>query len=320
MKIASPKLAAAAAVLGLVLAAGIVFAATDHLGAALVCVLLVQGAGIAAIADTRRLQGGVAAASSTNAKALAHVNRGLTNVSARVVTETSAVQKDLAAHLRKTHAAIDRRADFRLQDVEAMFQLFSRFNVRAAMPPSGRWALEPAGLLRIVDLIATRPIQTIVELGSGTSTLWSSYALEKRGAGGRIVSLDHDPHFAAITRAMLATHGFAHGPAEVRDAPLTADVLAGHPSAWYDPAAIEGVDSIDLLVVDGPPKSSGELARYPALPVLLSRLAPGAIIVVDDAARPEETAIVQRWMAEVPGLRRLDIAGEGRQILLTLGA
>lgn len=317
MRIPSRKLLVAAGVVAVVLVVGIVFAALDELGAALVCVLLVQGIGVLAILDTRSRQAAVTSAVAANSAALKVVNRDLVNVSARVVSEGAAVQTDLKTRLGKAQIALDRRADFRLQDVEAMFQLFSRFDLRAAMPASGRWALEPNGLLRIVDLIARRPINTIVELGSGTSTLWLSYALEKRGTGGRIISLDHEPHFAAITRSTLAAHGFEDGPAEVRDAPLTPDVLDGHPSPWYDRQAVETIKDIDLLLIDGPPKSSGDLARYPALPVLLSRLAPGAIIVVDDAARPEETAMVKRWLADVPGLRRLDEAGPGRQILLT---
>lgn len=320
MRLSNPKLLLAAGIAAVVLIVGMVGALTDHLGLALACVLALQALGVLAIIDTRRLQGGISSSVATNAAELKGVSRGLVNVSERVVTETSALQTELTERLRKAQSALDRRADFRLQDAEAMFQLFGRFQLRGAMPPSGRWALEASGLLRIVDLIERRPIQTIVELGSGTSTLWFSYALEKRGTGGRIISLDHDPHFAEITRATLAAHGFAHGPAEVRDAPLTPDVIAGHPSLWYDPAAIETIESIDLLLVDGPPKSSGELARYPALPMLLSRLAPGAIVVVDDAARPDERAIVKRWTADVPNLRQLDGAGEGRQILLTLDA
>jgi predicted O-methyltransferase YrrM len=298
---------------------GVVLAVFGEVGAAVACVLIVQVAtGLLAI-DTRRRQNSVATRVGSIAKTLKAVRRDVVNVSARIVSESSAVQEDVKVRVNGAHRALDRRADLRLQDVEAMFQLYSRFELRGAMPAAGRWALEPNGLLRIVDLIARRPIQTIVELGSGTSTLWSSYALEKRGTGGRIISLDHDEHFAAITREVLEAHGFSDGPAEVRDAPLVPDVLEGHLSPWYDPQSIEDITSIDLLLVDGPPEATGHMARYPAVPVLLSRLAPGAIVVVDDAARPEETAMVERWLADVPGLRRLPQAGEGRQILLVVG-
>ena len=44
--------------------------------------------------------------------------------------------------------------------------------------------------------------------------------------------------------------------------------------------------------------SSGPLARYPALPLLRDRCAPGARFILDDAARPDEKAIINRWTRE----------------------
>ena len=64
---------------------------------------------------------------------------------------------------------------------------------------------------------------------------------------------------------------------------------------WYDDAVVAaGLDAalqgdlIDLLLVDGPPAYAvgHGLARYPALPVLRDRLAPGATVVLDDVERP----------------------------------
>ena len=40
------------------------------------------------------------------------------------------------------------------------------------------------------------------------------------------------------------------------------------------------------------------------MPVLADRLADGAIVVLDDVSRADETAIVERWCAETPGLTR----------------
>ena len=58
-----------------------------------------------------------------------------------------------------------------------------------------------------------------------------------------------------------------------------------------------------LLVVDGPPGTVRPMARYPALPVLLNRLAADATVVMDDARRPDEQAIAERWAAGLPGWR-----------------
>jgi len=328
MRLPSHKLLLAAGVIGVVLVVGMVAAIADNVGLALVCVLLIQSAALLAVVDTRRRQGGLADTVNDHAASLKRVDRTIANVSQRVVTEARASDKalrtelaasraDLRDRLGRTRKGVERTLDLRVQDIEAMIQLSDRFELRAAMPPSGRWALNAGGLLKLVDLVERRPIRTIVELGSGTSTLWLSYALERRGSGGRIISLDHDPHFAGVTRAELVAHGFADGPAEVRDAPLVDGVIDGHDTPWYDPASFHDVEAIDLLIVDGPPMASGGLARYPAVPMLLSRLAPGAIVVVDDAPRPDEQEMMQRWLADVPGLTRVDQTE--RQVFLALG-
>ena len=59
-------------------------------------------------------------------------------------------------------------------------------------------------------------------------------------------------------------------------------------------------DPIDLLVVDGPPAhaASHGLARYPALPLLADRLAPGGTVVPDDAERPGQQEVLRRWERE----------------------
>ena len=61
-----------------------------------------------------------------------------------------------------------------------------------------------------------------------------------------------------------------------------------------------------MLVSDGPPMPVGPLVRYPAGPIWLPKLAPGATVFLDDAARDDETRIIERWMREFPGLQRQD--------------
>ena len=46
------------------------------------------------------------------------------------------------------------------------------------------------------------------------------------------------------------------------------------------------------------PGLTGNLARYPALPVLADRLAEGAYILLDDTERDDEQEILNRWIHE----------------------
>ena len=60
--------------------------------------------------------------------------------------------------------------------------------------------------------------------------------------------------------------------------------------------------SCSLLVIDDPPAETAVLARYPALRLLSPRFASGRTIFLDDYGRDAERRIVQRWLAETPGL------------------
>jgi predicted O-methyltransferase YrrM len=200
------------------------------------------------------------------------------------------------------------------REVEAITQLFQRIKPRAAMPSSGQWALNPTGLLHVVSLIEQHRPGVIVELGSGTSTIWMGYALEQAG-GGRLVSLEHLPDFADRTRALVAIHGLDK-LVEVRDAPLRPIQLGETTSPWYALDTLVDLSEIDLLFVDGPPGTAGPRARYPALQVLSDRLVDGAIVVLDDFSRADETTIVEQWCAEIPGLAQ-SVAILGDQAILT---
>jgi hypothetical protein len=68
---------------------------------------------------------------------------------------------------------------------------------------------------------------------------------------------------------------------------------------WYDKDLLRHEivsQKVDVLIVDGPPAKTGDEVRCPAIPVFFDRLANQAIVLVDDAGRPEERATVRRWV------------------------
>jgi predicted O-methyltransferase YrrM len=180
-----------------------------------------------------------------------------------------------------------------LRQTQALFSLSSMLETRKPLPPLTGWAATPELAAWVVALIRETEPRTVVELGSGASTVLIAYALEQQG-GGRVVSLDHDAAYAEQTRARLRLHGL-NDVAEVLDAPLRPLTLNGEARTWYDVGSLALPDTIDLLLVDGPPHASERQARYPALPVLADRLSDRAVIVLDDADRADERAIVAAW-------------------------
>lgn len=169
-----------------------------------------------------------------------------------------------------------------------------------ALPHLGSWKADTYLLHRIVDVIeATRPA-TVVELGSGATSLVIAKALALHG-GGALHSYDQHAPFVAAMGDWLAEHGLAaafhHAPLTTRD--------ARWPGLWYTLAEVPA--SIDLLVIDGPPWAVHPFARGMA-ERLFARIAPGGTVLLDDAARPGERHVARRWRKTWP---EFDFSYEG---------
>ena len=187
------------------------------------------------------------------------------------------------------------------RQLESSIWLASTLKVRQPLPFMRGMAISPDfGALLAQTLLSHNP-RTIVELGCGTSTLVSCYILEQLGGDGRVVSIDHDEKFAAICRQQLLEHGLQHR-VTIYHCPLVSQTVEGQRVEYYDLSRASLPDAIDVLVVDGPPQWTGRLARYPAFPLLGRLLTPSAVVLVDDASRPDEKTMVKRWLTDNPGL------------------
>lgn len=193
------------------------------------------------------------------------------------------------------HRAAEDERIFQDQDIQDLQFIQSVLEPVHPLPYFTRWSSSPALAARLIGLIKTNRPKRIVELGSGVSTLVMAYAARQAGVG-EITSLDHDAVYADITRRNLTAHGLSD-IARVLDAPLIDVQTSRGRRTWYDVAALADLKDIDLLIVDGPPRKSGPDARWPAFDLLQSRLAPGAIVVLDDTVRRDEKASVDSWSA-----------------------
>jgi predicted O-methyltransferase YrrM len=156
-----------------------------------------------------------------------------------------------------------------------------------ALPNLGSWKADTYLLGRMIDEIeALRPAH-VVELGSGASSLVAAQALSRNG-GGQLQSYDQHSPYVASMHEWLAEHGLG---AAFHFAPLTFRDLAW-PGLWYDLGDVP--EAIDLLIIDGPPWSVHPYARGMA-ERLFDRIAPGGVVMLDDAARPGERIVARRW-------------------------
>jgi predicted O-methyltransferase YrrM len=170
-----------------------------------------------------------------------------------------------------------------------------------ALPNLGSWKADVGFLTRIVDHIETHRPAHVVELGSGASTLVTARALELHG-GGMLTSFDQHRDFVEAVRSWLRDHRLA---ATIDHAPLI-PAASPWPGLWYDLGTLP--ETIDLLLIDGPPWTLHPLVRGSA-ERLFDRIAPGGSVMLDDASRPGERVIASRWRRRWPDFRWTLAAG-----------
>ena len=138
----------------------------------------------------------------------------------------------------------------------------------------------------------------VVELGSGVSTLIIAYALQKQGSG-KLISIEHESEYLEKTTRQVSLHGL-DDYVRVIHAPLTPCQVDGKQWKWYDMESIDLEEKIDILVIDGPPGTVQPRSRYPAVPLLLDNFNDDVVVLLDDAARTDEKAIIDEWLATYP--------------------
>ena len=163
-----------------------------------------------------------------------------------------------------------------------------------ALPHLGSWKADTGFLHRIVDAVEELRPANVVELGAGASTLVCAKALQVNGSG-TLHSFDQHKGFVDATRQWLKEEG---ATARLQTAPLRASV-PGWPGVWYDLSDLP--ETIDLLIIDGPPWSVHPYVRG-AAECLFDRLSPGAIVLLDDGARPGERIVARRWRERWPDI------------------
>ncbi len=196
-----------------------------------------------------------------------------------------------------------------IQQIEDMEQILHLIDLRYPLPRLGGWAAS-ADFIKILyqeilALLKRKEAPVIVETGSGVSTILIAYLLKKYAPKALFISLDHDIEYMRKSRHALELHGLKSG-VHLLYAPLQKYLLGEEVWLWYKTAQLFELlqqKRIDMLSIDGPPMDTQALARYPVLPIVREKLANDWVLVLDDAARTQEQAIIQRWKKEFRPLR-----------------
>ncbi|GAB2885688.1 class I SAM-dependent methyltransferase [Microbulbifer echini] len=184
--------------------------------------------------------------------------------------------------------------------LESLSWLQRRLSIKGQLPGLRGWAASPDVLLHLHTHIMTSRPSVVVEFGSGASTLVIADALRQNGMG-KLISIEHSNHYGVQTLATLEAEylqtwvDLRIGDLESWEDEHMSPKNAEKPARWYPKSLLNGVESVDLLWVDGPPGVTCLYSRYPALPAMSDRLSTKAEVWMDDTIRQEEKDICERW-------------------------
>jgi predicted O-methyltransferase YrrM len=209
--------------------------------------------------------------------------------------------------LRDMRLTLIDKVDDQVVLLEDYIQLMRLVPMSLPMPRPGTWAASEDLLLWLAGYVLEHRPRTVVDLGSGQSSVWMAAAMRTAGYDGQVIGVDHDEAYAQATRELARRQGVEDWLTVVH-APLREQVIEGRSVRWYDLDALAGIEGIDLLCIDGPPGQGTSHARWPALPALHARLSAEATVVLDDMIRRDEQEILEEWTGLYPGfeVERLD--------------
>lgn len=129
----------------------------------------------------------------------------------------------------------------------------------------------------------------ILECGSGLTTLVLGHLAGKRNV--EIWSMEHNADWYRRVSKAIEKH-------QVRGVNLCLSPLREYQGFnWYDPPLARMPTKFSLVICDGPPDLA-QGGRYGLLPVFADRLAPGAVILFDDAREPGQPEVLKRWESQ----------------------
>lgn len=161
--------------------------------------------------------------------------------------------------------------------------------------PMRGWAISPDAIAWVLINLQGRVEPTVIEFGSGQSTIILATAL--RNSGGKLLSVEHDPEYSATIRAQAEACGVVDHIEFVHSSLADAQVATRDRS--YDLSCLSQ-RMIDVALIDGPPVRNGKLTRLTPLVWAAKHLTPRGTIFLDDAARDEEQACVKQFLKEFP--------------------
>ncbi|WP_031427719.1 class I SAM-dependent methyltransferase [Flavimarina sp. Hel_I_48] len=189
------------------------------------------------------------------------------------------------------------------KELWATHKLQSLFSEGHFIPQTG-WSMTPQAILHSLNIISLDMPETIVEFGSGATTLYIAKLLKLEGSKTTFFSVESDLAWKQKMDLQLSIHGLQDYVTLIYS-PLkevSSALVFKEQETWYDTesigAAMKKVTKVDLVIIDGPFGGSTPYARYSAFPFLQNKATEKTIWLLDDTNRPQEIEILKEWQRQ----------------------
>ena len=164
----------------------------------------------------------------------------------------------------------------------------------------GTWALDAQVLNFLEHEIETRRPTAILEFGTGLSTVCLAYHQAQvwgDTAMPHVFSIEQNAWQVEKSWRQLTELGLAKN-VRILHAPITLQAIEGVTTLCYrlTPSVLDdfiGEAQPDFVLIDGP--CGDAETRFGTLPLVRDYVASEAVFYLDDALRPEELAVAERW-------------------------
>lgn len=203
---------------------------------------------------------------------------------------------------QKSNLVIDDNGKKLMEDIYCRQLLNNLFDGYDQLPIT-KSSMSFFAIAMIINDIQINNRKTILEFGSGLSTIIISRLIKKNKLPCKIYSIEHDKSWFDLLNNILKKENTSENVVSIH-APLSVSKKSKKNLDWYNEEAIlNGMPKnilFDLLIIDGPPahEKSKSLSRYPALPFAKDKLNKSYSIYLDDASRKGELEVIKFWQEE----------------------
>jgi hypothetical protein len=176
--------------------------------------------------------------------------------------------------------------------------------------PYNTWSISPQGMMVIINHILINNVKTIVEFGSGISTIFLNNLSLKNNLDLKIISVDHDATWQNTIKEKYNVSAVEFIACNLNNTLKFKD----NNYLWFDGEALKHIkkETIDLVIIDAPIGEKSIYERAGAFEFFKSELnRKNFSCYLDDTNHPPVEEIMKHYFPEARFYQGFSIAGLG---------